>query len=46
MLLPFTLVADLDAKIATAVINLIAGLCIITLLGSIGASAIQREQQY
>lgn len=45
VLLPFTLVADLDAKIATAVINLIAGLCIITLLGSIGASAIQRPQQ-
>lgn len=46
VLLPFTLVAGLDAKIATAVINLIAGLCIITLLGSIGAGAIDRRQQY
>lgn len=46
VLLPFTLVAGLDAKIATAAINLIAGLCIITLLGSIGAGAIDRRQQY
>ena len=48
VLLPFTLVAGLDAKIATAVINLIAGLCIITLLGSIGAAvgSGQRRQQY
>lgn len=46
VLLPFTLVAGLDAKIATAAINLIAGLCIITLLGSIGAGAMVRRQQY
>ncbi|MGI5221316.1 DUF6069 family protein [Nocardia sp. CA-290969] len=46
VLLPFTLVAGLDAKIATAAINLIAGLCIITLLGSIGAGAIDRRAQY
>ncbi|MFC3965720.1 DUF6069 family protein [Nocardia jiangsuensis] len=47
-LVPFTLVAGVDAKIATAAINLIAGLCIISLLGGVGASAIIRrpQQQY
>ncbi|WP_278261066.1 DUF6069 family protein [Nocardia sp. AG03] len=39
VILPFTLVADLDAKIATAVINLLVGLCITTMLSSVGAAA-------
>ncbi|MEV0355661.1 DUF6069 family protein [Nocardia sp. NPDC050697] len=48
-LVPFTLVAGVDAKIATAAINLIAGLCIMSLLGGVGASAVNRrpqQQQY
>ncbi|WP_067651977.1 DUF6069 family protein [Nocardia harenae] len=47
-LVPFTLVANWDAKIATAAINLIAGLCIMSLLGGVGASAVIRrpQQQY
>ncbi|WP_051165024.1 DUF6069 family protein [Nocardia testacea] len=44
-LVPFTLVAGVDAKIATAVINLIAGLCIISLLGGVGSGAIIRRPQ-
>lgn len=44
-LVPFTLVAGVDAKIATAVINLIAGLCIISLLGGIGSGALIRRPQ-
>ncbi|MFE3546452.1 DUF6069 family protein [Nocardia sp. NPDC059177] len=39
VILPFTLVADLDAKIATAVINLLIGLCVTTMLSSVGAAA-------
>ena len=46
VLLPFTLVAELDAKIATAALNLLIGLCIMTLLGSIGAGAIVRRPGY
>lgn len=38
-LLPFTFAATLDAKIATAAINLVAGVCLLTILGSVGASA-------
>ncbi|NLE80484.1 MAG: hypothetical protein GX610_13030 [Rhodococcus sp.] len=44
VLLPFTLVADLGPKIATSALNLIIGLCIMTLLGSVGSSAISRRQ--
>ncbi|MFE7718281.1 DUF6069 family protein [Nocardia rhizosphaerihabitans] len=39
VILPFTLVADMDAKIATAVINLLVGLCITTMLSSVGSAA-------
>ncbi|MEU4809526.1 DUF6069 family protein [Nocardia fluminea] len=39
VILPFTLVADLDAKIATAGINLLVGLCITTMLSSVGSAA-------
>ncbi|MET9212545.1 MULTISPECIES: DUF6069 family protein [unclassified Nocardia] len=39
VILPFTLVADMDAKIATAAINLVVGLCITTMLGSVGSAA-------
>lgn len=45
-LVPFTLVAGVDAKIATAAINLIAGLCIMSLLGGVGRSSILRPSQY
>lgn len=44
-LVPFTLVAGVDAKIATAVINLIAGLCIMSLLGGVGSGAIIKRPQ-
>ncbi|MFC4374009.1 DUF6069 family protein [Nocardia halotolerans] len=39
VILPFTLVADLDAKIATAAINLLVGLAITTMLSSVGSAA-------
>jgi drug/metabolite transporter (DMT)-like permease len=39
VLLPFTLAAELDSQIATAAINLVIGLCIISLLNSVAASA-------
>ncbi|MEV0058524.1 DUF6069 family protein [Nocardia sp. NPDC050718] len=39
VILPFTLVADMDAKIATAAINLVLGLCITTMLDSVGSAA-------
>ncbi|MDO3649423.1 DUF6069 family protein [Nocardia mangyaensis] len=45
VILPFTLVADMDAKIATAVINLLIGLCITTMLSSVGAAAQNEPRQ-
>lgn len=45
VILPFTLVADLDAKIATAVINLLVGLCITTMLSSVGSAAQNTPRQ-
>lgn len=45
VLLPFTLVAELDAQIATAGINLVAGICLMSVLGSIGGSAVNYERQ-
>ncbi|MEV0543027.1 DUF6069 family protein [Nocardia salmonicida] len=45
VILPFTLVADLDAKIATAAINLVVGLCITTMLSSVGSAAQNTPRQ-
>ncbi|HZE38892.1 MAG TPA: DUF6069 family protein [Stackebrandtia sp.] len=45
VLLPFTLMANLDAQVATAGINLVAGICLMTVLGSIGASAVNSDYQ-
>ncbi|KAF0849356.1 DUF6069 family protein [Nocardia caishijiensis] len=39
VILPFTFVADIEAKIATAVINLVLGLCITTMLSSVGTAS-------
>ncbi|CAM3344195.1 DUF6069 family protein [Stackebrandtia soli] len=39
VLLPFTFGAALDAQIATAGINLVAGLCLTSILGSIGSTS-------
>ncbi|HEU5127414.1 MAG TPA: DUF6069 family protein [Glycomyces sp.] len=39
VLIPFTVVAELDSQIATAAINLVIGICITSLLGSVGAIA-------
>lgn len=44
VLLPFTLVAQLDAQVATAGINLVAGICLMSVLGSIGASAVNYDR--
>ncbi|GGK53232.1 DUF6069 family protein [Nocardia camponoti] len=44
VILPFTLVADWDAKIATAVINLLIGLCITTMLSSVGSASLNRAE--
>ena len=41
VLLPFTLTADHSAQIATAVINLIAGFALLTVLGSAARASIQ-----
>ncbi|MFF0541251.1 DUF6069 family protein [Nocardia thailandica] len=43
-LLPLTLIADWGPKLATSAINLVAGLAIITILGSIGGSAVEYTQ--
>lgn len=45
VLLPFTLVAELDAQIATAGINLVAGICLMSVLGSIGGSAVNPDRR-
>ncbi|MFG1769697.1 DUF6069 family protein [Nocardia salmonicida] len=45
VILPFTLAADLDAKIATAAINLVVGLCITTMLSSVGSAAQNTPRQ-
>ncbi|MEU8898710.1 DUF6069 family protein [Nocardia sp. NPDC048505] len=42
----FTLVADLDAKIATAALNLIVGLCITSMLSSVGAASLNDAPRY
>ncbi|WP_035699529.1 DUF6069 family protein [Glycomyces tenuis] len=39
VLIPFTVVADLESQIATGAINLVVGICITSLLGSVGAIA-------
>lgn len=39
VLIPFTVVAELDSQIATGAINLVIGICITSLLGSVGAIA-------
>ncbi|MCH7230497.1 DUF6069 family protein [Glycomyces sp. L485] len=39
VLIPFTVVADLESQIATAAINLVIGVCITSLLNSISAIA-------
>ncbi|MEV0682598.1 DUF6069 family protein [Nocardia sp. NPDC050378] len=48
VILPFTFVADIEAKIATAVINLVLGLCITTMLSSVGTASqnVTRETGY
>ncbi|MEU0541995.1 DUF6069 family protein [Nocardia sp. NPDC005978] len=38
VIIPFTLTADVDAKIATAAINLIVGICITSMLGTVGSA--------
>lgn len=40
VLLPFTFSAELDAQIATAAINLVAGVCLMSILGPVGGSAV------
>lgn len=45
VLLPFTISANLEAQIATAAINLVAGICLMSVLGSIGASAWQPDRR-
>ncbi|HLU29795.1 MAG TPA: DUF6069 family protein [Glycomyces sp.] len=39
VLIPFTVVAELDSQIATSAINLVIGICVTSLLGSVGATA-------
>lgn len=39
VLVPFTVVADLESQIATGAINLVVGICITSLLGSVGSIA-------
>jgi hypothetical protein len=43
VLLPFTVEAALSAKVATGVINLLIGLAIGTLVGSVGARSLRRQ---
>ncbi|MEV0296410.1 DUF6069 family protein [Nocardia sp. NPDC050710] len=43
VILPFTFDTDNDTRIATAAINLIAGLCLMCVLGSVGASSIRYQ---
>jgi hypothetical protein len=45
VILPFTLIADLDAKIATASLNLVIGLAITTMLNSVGTAAQNEARQ-
>ncbi|GAA4911050.1 hypothetical protein LX16_2626 [Stackebrandtia albiflava] len=40
VLLPFTFDAEPSAQIATAALNLVAGICMMSILGSIGSSAV------
>jgi hypothetical protein len=42
VLLPFTFDAEPAAQIATAAINLVAGGCLMSILGSIGATSVPR----
>ena len=39
VLIPFTVVADLDSQIATAALNLVIGICILSVLNSVAAIA-------
>lgn len=39
VLIPFTIVAELESQFATGAINLIIGICIVSLLNSVGAIA-------
>lgn len=39
VLIPFTVVAELESQLATGAINLVVGICITSLLGSVGATA-------
>ncbi|HIW63172.1 MAG TPA: hypothetical protein H9881_11990 [Candidatus Stackebrandtia excrementipullorum] len=40
VLLPFTFAAELDAQVATAAINLVAGAALMSILGPVGGSAV------
>lgn len=45
VLLPFTFGAELDAQVATAAINLVAGVCLMSILGPVGSSAVVDNPQ-
>jgi len=44
VLLPFTFSAQWEAQIATAAINLVAGVCLMSILGSIGSSSVLPDE--
>lgn len=44
VILPFTVTAERSAQIATAAINLIAGVCLISVLGSVAPGAVRRPR--
>ncbi|MBF6328398.1 DUF6069 family protein [Nocardia transvalensis] len=43
VILPFTVTADTSAQIATAAINLVAGVCLITVLASVAAGSVRYQ---
>jgi hypothetical protein len=43
VLIPFTAVAELESQVATGAINLVVGICITSLLGSVGAIATRSQ---
>lgn len=44
VILPFTFSAGIEARLATAGINLVAGICLMTVLGSTGSTAVSYER--